>query len=200
MTAGPRNSDVCSIIGCSNKYRSRGLCSRHYAQARRGSLPMPTIWDPPARETLELPDCSVAGCAETARSRSEGLCRTHRSRKWRLGSVDLPTRLTAEERFWSKVRPTGFCWEWAGAHDSMGYGIFTSENREVVRSHRVAFTLLVGQIPPGLHIDHLCRNKGCCNPDHLEPVTPSENSRRSREIRSLGNQGDWLVKPCRCDQ
>lgn len=49
-----------------------------------------------------------------------------------------------------------------------------------VHLHRLVYEQLVGPIPDGLHIDHLCRNQKCCNPDHLEPVTRSENLRRGK--------------------
>lgn len=81
-----------------------------------------------------------------------------------------------EERFWAKVQPTGFCWEWTGAK-TRGYGSFATETGGK-RAHRVAYELLVGPIPDGLVIDHLCRNTSCVNPDHLEPVTQAENVRR----------------------
>ena len=84
-----------------------------------------------------------------------------------------------EERFWPKVTPTGFCWEWNAATDARGYGVFNLGSR-LDRAHRVAWTLLIGEIPAGLVLDHLCRNQSCCNPDHLEPVTQLENMRRNR--------------------
>lgn len=70
------------------------------------------------------------------------------------------------------------CWEWQGAHTRDGYGMLRIENR-AISSHRYSYTTLVGPIPEGLEIDHLCRNRNCCNPEHLEPVTRSENLRRS---------------------
>jgi len=82
-------------------------------------------------------------------------------------------------RFWSKVdkdRPGG-CWEWMGAKNEAGYGTFVM-NRTQQPAHRVAWVLLRGPIPDGFHIDHLCKNPPCVNPEHLEPVTPEENKRR----------------------
>lgn len=82
------------------------------------------------------------------------------------------------DRFWSRVdkRPGG-CWIWNGARTSDGYGRVRS-NRRHLRTHRVAYLHLVGHVPEGLVIDHLCRERLCCNPEHLEAVTPEENYRR----------------------
>ena len=69
------------------------------------------------------------------------------------------------------------CWEWRGAHLASGYGSvrFNGSARVV---HRIIWEHHHGQpIPDGLQIDHLCRNRGCCNPEHLEAVTQTENLR-----------------------
>jgi hypothetical protein len=66
------------------------------------------------------------------------------------------------------------CWTWHGAKDAKGYGRWRSFG-----VHRVVYELLVGPIPEGLTLDHLCRNPPCVNPAHLEPVTRWENVRRS---------------------
>lgn len=73
------------------------------------------------------------------------------------------------------ISPTG-CWEWTGAN-AHGYGHITIAGR-VLGTHRVMYEEKVGSIPDGLHLDHLCRNPPCCNPDHLEPVTALENIHR----------------------
>lgn len=77
-------------------------------------------------------------------------------------------------RFWKKVAciPTG-CWEWRAAA-TRGYGVYAVERR-AQRAHRVAFEALVGPIPEGMDLDHLCRNPSCVNPAHLEVVTHREN-------------------------
>ncbi len=84
--------------------------------------------------------------------------------------------LESAERFWMKFQrnPDSGCWEWTAGKNSTGYGQFYFHLR-LERAHRVAYTLLVGPIPEGLAIDHLCRNRGCVNPSHLEPVTNREN-------------------------
>ncbi|WP_399559394.1 HNH endonuclease signature motif containing protein [Streptomyces chartreusis] len=90
------------------------------------------------------------------------------------------TRLSqrpAAERFWAKVKKTETCWLWTGAKTVAGYGQFTTAGR-TDGAHRWAYEHLVGPIPAGLHIDHLCRTPACVNPAHLEPVTPRENNLR----------------------
>ncbi len=69
------------------------------------------------------------------------------------------------------------CIEWIGARTSGGYGKFWSQGK-CVPAHRWSYRLLVGEIPKGLELDHLCRNRSCVNPLHLEPVTRTENVRR----------------------
>lgn len=78
-----------------------------------------------------------------------------------------------EARFWSKVRKTETCWEWVAGKDH-GYGIIQAGGR-ARKAHRLAYEMLVGPIPAGLILDHLCRNRSCVNPAHLEVVTNREN-------------------------
>lgn len=93
--------------------------------------------------------------------------------------------LTEQQRaqFWARVEKGGSagCWSWLGPLNHQGYGLFyvTRGGRRVAhRVHRIAWELLRSLIPDGLTLDHLCRNRGCVNPDHLEPVTSRENVRR----------------------
>ncbi len=69
------------------------------------------------------------------------------------------------------------CWEWTGAVNSAGYSSLGINGKHHL-GHRRSYELLVGPIPEGLTIDHLCRNRLCINPHHLEPVTAAENTRR----------------------
>lgn len=129
--------------------------------------------------------CLIPGCPRKVKAR--GHCEPH-DRRIRLYGDPLASapKVSAQDRFWSRVQPTGFCWEWVAGHDSNGYGVFNPSKGDSRRAHRVAYEYLVGPIPDGLHIDHLCRNRNCVNPDHLEPVTVAENSRRESAIRRLG--------------
>lgn len=81
---------------------------------------------------------------------------------------------SVEDRFWSKVEKTDGCWVWRGTLTKTGHGHFWLEGR-MVRAHRLSYTMLVGEIPNGLSLDHLCRDKLCVNPAHLEAVPQIEN-------------------------
>ena len=86
-------------------------------------------------------------------------------------------------RFLDKIDMSGDCWEWQGWHDPNGYGRISVYAPTIpTRSrlvHMVAWELFNGIIPAGFEIDHLCRNRGCVRPEHLELVTHAENMARS---------------------
>ena len=92
------------------------------------------------------------------------------------------------------VKTPAGCWEYAAdSRAGRGYrqvSIGSVNGRCVLRyAHRVAYESLVGPIPEGLQLDHLCRNRTCVNPDHLEPVTPHENRRRAAALITACPQG-----------
>lgn len=82
-----------------------------------------------------------------------------------------------ESRFWPKVCKTSTCWQWTAARTPAGYGVLKVDG-ETAYAHRLAYGLEHGGVPPGLDLDHLCRNPGCVNPAHLEAVTHRENMLR----------------------
>jgi hypothetical protein len=103
------------------------------------------------------------------------------------------------------------CWTWTGARKPSGYGNTYWEGATWV-THRLVWTLLVGDIDPGLHIDHLCGQPSCVNPDHLQPVTPQVNHSRQHHHRppptkhcdthgdlSLVGKLDGQCRRCRLD-
>lgn len=104
-------------------------------------------------------------------------------------TVPIPVMTERQERnFWAKVEPSGFCWNWTAHRCKQGYGHFSFGNTgQKLQAHRISYTALVGMIPQGLELDHLCRNTSCVNPDHLEPVTGMENRRRMFSYPS------WIV-------
>ncbi|MFE6683954.1 HNH endonuclease signature motif containing protein [Streptomyces sp. NPDC057729] len=95
---------------------------------------------------------------------------------------------TAAWRYWSKVafdgpislhrQAPGRCWTWTAGLNNRGYGGFKA-NGAVIGAHRWSYEQLLGEIPAGLELDHLCRNRACVRPDHTEPVTHRVNTLRS---------------------
>lgn len=107
--------------------------------------------------------------------------------------------VAAELRFWAKVDKAGpipehapglgRCWIWTSAVTGTGYGKFSYLSQTVI-PHRWIYERMVGPIPEGLTLDHLCRTRLCMNPNHLEPVTQRENTRRGFAARSVQPQSD----------
>lgn len=115
------------------------------------------------------------------------MCPAHREKFLKYGDPTFDGQkarvIPWQERFWDKVYPcpvTG-CWHWGAyiSHSNGGYGKFTFGVGDNRPAHRVAYETVVGPIPEGLTLDHLCRVPSCVNPDHLEPVTLAENTRRN---------------------
>lgn len=94
-------------------------------------------------------------------------------------------------KFFISYAPETDCWVWEYTRDRKGYGKVARSGRTHF-VHRYVYEQVKGPIPDGLELDHLCRNRICCNPDHLEPVTHAENLRRAlpyREAKTQCRQG-----------
>ena len=126
--------------------------------------------------------CSVADCEKPVAHKA--LCNAHYIRSRRYGDPLGSGRKTIKERVRAKVAVCGNgCWVWTGAmFATTGYGAIRVDGRTTV-AHRVSYEAYVEPIPDGLHIDHLCRNRRCVNPAHLEPVTQAINNQRSWDAR-----------------
>jgi hypothetical protein len=112
--------------------------------------------------------------------------------------------VTLEQRIETQIAycPATGCWLWSGLQNRKGYGVIKDKDKTVY-VHRFTFERAKGKIPDGLEIDHLCRVRACCNPDHLEAVTHLENVRRGfspptfnsqKEVCHLGHN-DWYLNP-----
>ena len=94
------------------------------------------------------------------------------------------------ERFWDKVEVDSIsgCWNWMGSKFASGYAQFKLTHTKNVRAHRFAYEVNKGKVPKDFVLDHLCRNRKCVNPDHLEIVTQKENMIRGNSPPSLNSK------------
>ena len=169
----------CSIDGCENRYEAKGLCRSHYRRLVDHGDPLK------GAPVVTKPACTVEDCEAPICAR--GWCRRH-YRMWQRHGDALHEEPTYDERMWSKIAlggvhdrrglGLGACWEWTGVVTTSGYGQFTIGHGKMRVAHRAVYERLIGPVPDGLVLDHLCVNRSCVNPAHMEPVTQSVNVSR----------------------
>lgn len=86
----------------------------------------------------------------------------------------MSVEVMLNNRFWYKVDKTGNCWEWIACTNNDGYGRFRLNGKPQL-THCLSYEDKFGKIPKGLELNHICRNRHCVNPDHLEAITHKEN-------------------------
>ena len=131
-------------------------------------------------------------CGEYYEGIGKGCCSRRCGSILRRGKP-MPRKISLWERFWAKVNMTDplNCWEWQGMKKAGwgGYGLFWFDGTSQNRAHRMAWTLIYGEIPDGLFVLHKCDNPGCVNPLHLWLGTQTDNC---ADMRTKG-RGSWAV-------
>ena len=158
-------------------------CARHQRlRLSPGHMPVACLCRLASRlcTIMHMPNPRPCGrCGEIRHIRARGLCGSCYNRIAKHNE-DSPPKVnrSAEEWLTSMPRPKGACWPWPGTRHSHGYGVARVDGVRT-QAHRFVYEQLVAPIPSTMTIDHLCRNKSCVNPDHLELVTRAENLRRA---------------------
>lgn len=133
--------------------------------------------------------CAVDGCNLPERAR--GWCRGHYMRWWRYGHPNYDQARKDMDRWRAQIEFTDTCWNWHGTINARGYGVINDNGKNAL-AHRWGYEALIGPIPEGLQLDHLCMVTNCVNPAHLEPVTNAENHRRAAASHTHCRHGhEW---------
>lgn len=140
---------------------------------------------------MTITPCAYEGCKGTPRAR--GYCNAHYQRL-RLGMPlvpihrRLPHGLTPSEVFNHFVIKQEGCWGWSGCSSTEGYSQFSAGGKQYY-AHRISYEAHVGPIPDGLFIDHMCHNRACVNPAHLQVVTNKENHENRPGVQTNNTSG-----------
>lgn len=177
---------TCCVDGCHRQVlvKSRALCRRHYRRwQRHGNV---NVVKPPGFLAQPRLVCDFDGCDQPTKRGGRGWCDKHYTRWYRHGdpSVDgsQPRRVAdVMDRIRSRIAVNeNGCWIWQGQMMPNGYGQIGVRRRHTY-VHRAAYEYVHGSIPRGMHVHHLCHTRACCNPEHLDLLTPFEHARVHRE-------------------
>jgi hypothetical protein len=129
--------------------------------------------------SVSMVDCVCENCGNaftvfpSLRARGGGrFCSLRCKGAWETDRPLVPL----EERLWSRVDRSGDCWLWTGCRAPTGYGRIGLTRGRVESTHRVAYELARGPIPPGAFVLHSCDNRLCCNPAHLRLGDVQDNA------------------------
>lgn len=174
---------ICSVDGCGWPVDCCGLCAAHWQRRKLG-----ISFDTPVRRKVRgLVVCKIGECGRKVKS--NGLCAAHDKRRRDGSFLDSPINSVRKRGDPPEIKTSsvpceiagliGDCWVYSGWKNDSGYGIVVigrkNGKRVRARVHRYVWERDVGAIPPGMVIDHVCRNRACCNVDHLKVVDRSEN-------------------------
>ena len=178
--------NTCTHPDCAKPTYCKSLCRAHYAKLQRlraAERAKPCIFN----------DCDRPGFA------GFGYCETHYRRIQRHGDASATSRIVGDDvaRFWSYVDKGEGCWNWTGPMSPDGYGVLQLrvDGRKLTEyMPRYSWELANGPFPEGMEPDHLCRNRACVNPDHLEPVTHKENILRGESPQAINARKTHCIR------
>lgn len=185
----PRPTE-CIIPDCGKKPYGHGWCQAHYAKWKKYGDPLEQRYGLPPKQ------CKADGCEKDG-TEGHGWCYLHYRRFWRHGDPQVTSRIVGDDdaRFWAYIEkdPATGCWVWTGTLSADGYGVINVGGKRRY-THTWYYEEHVSPVPDGLEPDHLCRNRPCANPGHLELVTHRENILRGESPQAINARKTHCIR------